>query len=84
MATAFTLTILNDSPLSFSVRIPDGDAIPVDAYGEKDYGNADWPTDVEIAEEASRQLGRVVRVQFVDRGDDLLEGIYKESKLIVL
>jgi hypothetical protein len=41
-----------------------------------DWGNADWPSDVEITQEASRQLGFPVSVEFSDMGDGLDESIY--------
>jgi len=65
-----------DEGFSISVRIPDDDSIPLDADGERDYGNADWPTDEAIAAEVERQIGRPVAVKFFDKGDDLCEGVY--------
>lgn len=86
----FEVTILDDCTadggIRVSVRIPDDDRIPTvweqtgpaksDGEWVKDYGNADWPKDAEVAAEVSRQLGRPVTARFVDGGDTLLEGIY--------
>lgn len=86
--TQFTLTVLNAEDGVISVRIPEENAPMAwepkgvgpdgEVFGDfvRDHGNADWPSDVEIAEVASKALGRNVAVSFVDAGDDLLEGIY--------
>jgi hypothetical protein len=75
-----TITLLADDLLS--VVIPDDAAhVPTvigdDGRLEPDYGNADWPADDEIATAASELVGRPVRVEFRDKGDTLLEGIYR-------
>jgi hypothetical protein len=77
----FKATILNsrEGEGSLSVVIPEEAAPMVLNDGgeeERDYGNAEWPTDKQVSEAASRIIGRPVTVQFLDRGDTLLEGIY--------
>lgn len=77
MAT-FELSIRDRNPLTFLVRIPDENAPlvrdPETGEEERDYGNADWPTDEEVSAEASRVLGRPVVVR-VDPADDICEGL---------
>jgi len=64
----FELTWLNTNQTRLSVRYT-GTDIPVH-NGEPDPGMLEWPTDNAIEEVVGREVG------FVDRGDDLLEGIY--------
>ena len=56
------------------------DACPmvIDHNGKNvpDHGNATWPKDKEVADEASRLIGAPVRVRFWDVGDNLLEALY--------
>jgi hypothetical protein len=78
----FTVKILNrrEGEGVLSVVIPEEAAPMILGDGgeqERDYGNAEWPSDADVSGEASKILGRAVAVQFFDRGDTLLEGIYK-------
>lgn len=74
-----TIAILNDEPsnVTVSAKIEESDC-PTDADGKPDHGNATWPTDEEVSAEASRLLGRPVSLRFLDAGDSLLEGIWRE------
>jgi hypothetical protein len=79
----WTLHVLNDEPASFSVVIDESQAPLVrnnDGELERDYGNADWPSDDEVNAAASEALGRPVVVEFSDGGDTLDEGIYHEAE----
>lgn len=76
----FTLTILNREERRFAVEIPE-EAAPMvlndEGEEERDYGNADWPTDEAIIAEAARQFGcEVIDIDLSGPGDNNTEAIY--------
>jgi hypothetical protein len=73
------VTVLNREGVA-SVVIDEANAPlvlnPETGAEERDWGNADWPSEEEVSAEISRQIGRQVAVKFFDVGDNLAEGIY--------